>query len=348
MSVDQWGREWKIDQEFGQDLVGQRVGWAAITEGDTYEGAFQANLVTTTISDQGAKIEREVLTEQDTRSDGQERTPRVKTEGFEDTIALTFVLGANDDEETRRFDTDVSWRAFDNDRYDLLQAADPSRNNDEELDKQRVWTDATALMPLLKAGLIERGQEKHYPVIYYTANVLVAHETLLEWSASRENRHPLPKPMPQYQLPDAAMSVQTAKQRALAEQVAAAYGLQVTASDELKSSLLTPAALDVYTQFVHNTSAAESTAQDARQNLAVWYNFMRLREDDRAFPANRPGERQDYSPLGKLVPGDIDALSQFNKVLGVRSEAGKVRQKHFNKMVYALGELSAAEAKLLP
>lgn len=338
MSIDQWGREWKVDQEFGSELAGQRIGWAALTEGRTGEDRFQVNIVTTTISDSGATIEHEVP--------NGEFAPQVRTEGFEDTLAWTLMLDNDEDEDWRRYYTTVNWSAVDNTSRAIELAADVSRNVPEELKAKREWTtDTTELLPTIKAALAERGLERHYPLVYYTTNVLVAHEALLDWTTSREYRGPTLRPMPQYQLPDPSMREQTTEQIALCKKVAEAYGSQAAAGPTLKAVLLKPTAAEVYAAYAKSTSAAEAEAQKARRDIAVQFNFLRLRADNLAFPTYDPPLEVDAYPLGKLHTDDLDKLSGFSETLQVYTGAAKERQKHFSQVVSALGMLAVAEAE---
>lgn len=204
--------------EFGPELADQRVGWSAITSyGDAHPGRMiVAHLVTTTIGEDGASLEYEAR-EKDGETQKAYWSDAAK--GFVAPASVSVIIDTEKgpDEQQR---VGPYWSLKDgvingsSDGRILRQTAD-GRSDEAELAEKKVWADSpTEVMGNTKNALSDAGLEDYYPLVYYTANILLAHEGLRDGNGFY-NTFPLEAAI----MPDSSMRATTQQEWATAEAI---------------------------------------------------------------------------------------------------------------------------------
>ena len=219
-------RNMVIEREYGPELAGQRVGWAAVTP-YPIERFHGIHVVGATVAEDGALLQYE-----DREGDSRKRWWSDAAQGFLALTAVTVTVETNaspPDQKTRDYSVGFD-REKKNDGRLFRRGAD-GHVNEEELDKTRRWFMGSAqFMPGVKQLMEAEDLGEYYPLVYYTANVMSAHP-YYEYQRSSTT------PPANLVMPDATMREITQAQQEVVESILQGYRDQLSEDEAMLNNL---------------------------------------------------------------------------------------------------------------
>lgn len=318
MAASQPERTLVVEQEFGPELAGQRVGWTSFTTGEADSPWVGIHLAMATVAEEGAVLQYEAR-----ETDGKtEKTywsggPTPSTIGFIATagVSFTYMPGYEDD---RTFDMSVegngnhvSVRAS-----DILRHGAAGYHREGEIDANRTWADnPQSLLADLKKIMTQNGVADRYATVYYSANMVFAHQSCRNYGSRM--RDILPETAV---LADPTMIDQTAQETEHATALVGALDEQLKADAEMKANLTVfsnipateiPAAFEVSRQLVAANEQTVIGAYKALKTATGVYLPVGYRPSGRTWPYMNatlpPTDKRSYGiELNALHEGDIE------------------------------------------
>jgi hypothetical protein len=333
-------------REYTPEQAGMRIGWAAL-EPRNEEGWYMgAHLASATVGAEGAYMAYELreedgeVTKQRGWSDGMK--------GFEAVQGLSVFFDtrvAPDEQDYKEFHIARSERfRRDSGQFALNHGGD-SHTNAEVIAEQRRWADSPVeLMAHMKAVMEERGLGEHYPLVYYTANLMVAHEM------QREQSSLCKVPVEVTLMPDATMSLMTEEQIAHAEEIIRQLEFQKAGNVEMTRNLtvfsdLSPESLpDAFIESRRAAAEAEVAVQAANRQLLTYGGIHLATQHALTWPYMDAGESDE----GKAFGGELRHLEAKNTEVAnasLRYELKGLEQRlqHARRGRVVLGMLLSAE-----
>ena len=167
--------------EFGAEQADQRVGWSAITgHGRRPDEVLAIHIVNATIGEDGAKLEYEPK-EEDGKPIKSYWSDAAR--GFIAAAGISVVIDTAENPDrpsiTRPYWSFNEGIINGTSAGNVLRLAGnsiSSADEIDELDTKKVWANsAIEAMTDVKQSMAGAGLERYYPVVYYTANVLLGH-----------------------------------------------------------------------------------------------------------------------------------------------------------------------------
>lgn len=345
--ADKYGRNMVVEQEFGPEMVGQRVGWVAITDHQV-EKYVGLHIVASTVKVGGAKVQYEAREEE-----GRVVAHRGwddSVAGFSDTLGLTMIVDT-DQGPSEQVDQEVRWTVGDNTSLAINQAAD-GHNDKEELAAKRIWLpEASDVMPKMKELLEERGIGRYYPLAYYSANLAIAHMGQREFSRDFIKESDATKLL----MPDADMVETTQEQISVTEGITAAYSNQIAEDKQMRQCLsvfgdivaddLPRLFTESRRRVAHDEAAVQTHGQSILSYLGIRMPIGVRFGAGRSWPYMDASETDENRAFGH----ELEALRNRNDEL-VSRELSKelaeldMRSKHATQGLRVLQELAKLEA----
>jgi hypothetical protein len=168
--------------EFGPELAGQRVGWNAVTGyGRRPDEVLAVHIAAATIESDGASFEYE---QRESESKQVKLFWSDAAKGFIATAGISVIIDKTRPPKEQERTPGPYW-IFDDDLIRgssegraLRIAGDGGRvKTTDELDRKRTWIEGSdKIVSGIKENMHEADLDEYYPVVYYTANMLLAHE----------------------------------------------------------------------------------------------------------------------------------------------------------------------------
>ena len=334
------------EREFGRELAGEQVGWVALTSAG-YEGSpfVGAHLAMATVGDWGARVQCEA---QITNDGGVRKTTAIPglVKGFQAVASVSVIFDTEKPphEQTRSMFmiTDrVGGELNFSDMQALHLAGEPNIEF-EELLRSREWAMSPKdLMAAMRARLVERGLERFYPSVYYTANLLLTHEAYMEGMADL--------PANKAVMPDPDMTETTKGQVELAAKITADLEAQIREDTKIRKDIkfMSSVSGQVPEEFVasrHRVAAAEAAVIESSNSLLAYEGVYLPVGISRSGPYMDATKTDEERAFGKQ-------LSQLQRYMRgpVRNELGweigelEQRLKFTHQGLKALNLLATAE-----
>lgn len=172
-------REFVTELEFDPEMAGRRIGWSAVRTYSNLSDYAVIDLATTTISEDGATLRYQPREEDGVPSRAywsDSAAGFIATAGISITVDKTRPPEAQlPDGPSFAFNDNIIKGSSDG---IILRTAGGGRGSDEEeLREKRVWADSNVgVMRNIKLAMGNERIMDYYPIVYYTANVLLGHE----------------------------------------------------------------------------------------------------------------------------------------------------------------------------
>lgn len=262
-----------VEQEFGPDMAGKRVGWVYASEQERAdaENTIMAGVTVATVGYDGGFVKHEV------GDDGQWLHHRHSVEGFAlaSSVAVIIVDGTGD----RAAENPSSWRGLSSGQHDLdispISANHVVRVGANELlgvvpDTDQTWAVGNQeIVDTLKSKLAEFGMGRLYPSFYYLLNHFALHQDLRP--RDRDQVQYFSHPYETGPIPDTSMHGQThaeiEKARKLVYGLADQLGQDILLRTEL--AVLGDNAVDEFREARQKAHASEVEIREAEQQMVA-------------------------------------------------------------------------------